>query len=612
MRFQLLGPLCIADGEHAVVLQPSKPTNLLATLLIHSGRVVSANYLLHTVWDTEPPATARAALQSCVLRLRRLFAKYGIAHDTIESVPGGYRMRADPSTLDLANFRALVGSAEVATDHATEARLLRQALSLWQGPPLPNVTSQTLHRDEVPRLTEERLGALERLCDIELDRGRCRQALTEVWEAARRHPERERFSEQLIEALYRTGRQTEALVEFETVRERLKEDLGVDPGAALQRLHLAILRGENLARPGSVDRRTASLQPPAPLVPELGSGDHTPPAQVGAVNAPVEVPADSCMAETSATAKAPPPALGPVPCFAGRVSQLDVLREMLSAGDPQGNLVVISGAPGIGKTAFALQAAHLTQHAFPGGHSLVRMNHRDGRPLCLSEMHAQHPPGRNGNGRRLLILDDAVSAEQIRPLLLPDSEGTTMVTSRCRLSGLAATHGSLVLRLDVLTEEEAEQLLVNVLGAERVGNEPDAVRALARLCGFFPMSLRIAAARLTTRPHLSIADCVRWLSEDLLPRLHLPDEPHVSVLRMLDSALLRLSPQLREAFVLLAAGAPDGLVRSVPSAAEGIVDQLGEAGFIEDGPPTPCRIHPLFKLYARQYAPFTNRVPSPA
>ncbi|MFH8766340.1 BTAD domain-containing putative transcriptional regulator [Streptomyces althioticus] len=607
MRFQLLGPLCIADGEHAVVLQPSKPTNLLATLLIHSGRVVSANYLLDTVWDTEPPATARAALQSCVLRLRRLFAKYGIAHDTIESMPGGYRMGADSSTLDLASFRALVGSAEVATDRATESRLLRQALSLWQGPPLTNVTSQTLHRDEVPRLTEERLSALERLCDIELEQGRCRQALAEVWEAARRHPERERFSEQLIEALYRSGRQTEALVEFETVRERLKEDLGIDPGAALQRLHLAILRGEDLGSPSPGDRRAALLRPPVPLAPEVDTSDHTPPAQVRALSPPVERPADSlsCLTETNETGQAPSPALGPVPGFAGRASQLAVLRDVLSAGDPQGSLVVISGAPGIGKTAFALQAAHLTQQAFPGGRSLLRMTHRDGRPLCVSEIRAQFPPGRDGSGRRLLILDDAVTAEQIRPLLLPASEGTTIVTSRCRLSGLAATHGSLVLRLDVLTEEEAEQLLINLLGAERVTNEPDAMRALARLCGFFPLGLRIAAARLTTRPHLGIADCARWLSEDLLSRLHLPDEPHVSVLRVLDSALLRLSPELREAFVLLATGAPDGLVRSVPPASEGILDQLGEAGFIEDGPPTPFRIHALFRLYARQYAPGT-------
>ncbi|RZB13497.1 hypothetical protein StrepF001_43825 [Streptomyces sp. F001] len=234
---------------HAAVLQPSKPTSLLAALLIHSGAVVSTDYLMRAVWDTEPPATARAALQSCVLRLRRIFAKYGIANDTIEAVPGGYRMRMDRETLDLVRFRGLVRSADSARDAETESHVLREALALWHGPVLANVSSQMLHRDEAPRLTEERLRALERLCDIELARGRCREVLVEVWDAARRFPERERFSEQLIEALYRTGRQTEALAEIRGVKERLKEEFGIDPGAPLQRLELAILRGEDLGSP---------------------------------------------------------------------------------------------------------------------------------------------------------------------------------------------------------------------------------------------------------------------------------------------------------------------------------------------------------------------------
>lgn len=249
MRFQLLGLLSITDGEHAAVLQPSKPTNLLAALLIHSGAVVSTDYLLRAVWDTEPPATARAALQSCVLRLRRIFAKYGIANDTIEAVPGGYRMRMDHETLDLVRFRGLVQSAGSARDAETESYVLREALALWQGPVLANVSSHMLHRDEAPRLSEERLRALERLCDIELARGRCREVLTDVWDAARRHPERERFAEQLIEALYRTGRQTEALVEIRAVKERLKEEFGIDPGAPLQRLELAILRARSWTPP---------------------------------------------------------------------------------------------------------------------------------------------------------------------------------------------------------------------------------------------------------------------------------------------------------------------------------------------------------------------------
>ncbi|MGF0175720.1 AfsR/SARP family transcriptional regulator [Streptomyces sp. Marseille-Q5077] len=305
MRFQLLGLLSITDGEHAAVLQPSKPTNLLAALLIHSGAVVSTDYLLRAVWDTEPPATARAALQSCVLRLRRIFAKYGIANDTIEAVPGGYRMRMDRETLDLVRFRGLVQSADSARDAETESYVLREALALWQGPVLANVSSHMLHRDEAPRLAEERLRALERLCDIELARGRCREVLTDVWDAARRHPERERFAEQLIEALYRTGRQTEALVEIRAVKERLKEEFGIDPGASLQRLEMAILRGEELdTAPGpkvlpAIEARAASR--PAAL-----------PAGVAMADLPSQAPAQTPTQERAPAVAAlplPPPRL---------------------------------------------------------------------------------------------------------------------------------------------------------------------------------------------------------------------------------------------------------------------------------------------------------------
>lgn len=114
IRFQLLGPLSIAHGPETVVLKPSKPTSLLAALLLNPGTVVSTTYLLRAVWDEEPPATARAALQTCVLRLRRLFAKYGISATTIEAVPGGYRMHNDTETLDLVLFRALTARAGTA------------------------------------------------------------------------------------------------------------------------------------------------------------------------------------------------------------------------------------------------------------------------------------------------------------------------------------------------------------------------------------------------------------------------------------------------------------------------------------------------------------------
>ncbi|MFF6981968.1 BTAD domain-containing putative transcriptional regulator [Streptomyces sp. NPDC008343] len=632
MRFQLLGLLSITDGEHAAVLQPSKPTNLLAALLIHSGAVVSTDYLLRAVWDTEPPATARAALQSCVLRLRRIFAKYGIANDTIEAVPGGYRMRMDHETLDLVRFRGLVQSADSARDAETESYVLREALALWQGPVLANVSSHMLHRDEAPRLSEERLRALERLCDIELARGRCREVLTDVWDAARRHPERERFAEQLIEALYRTGRQTEALVEIRAVKERLKEEFGIDPGAPLQRLEMAILRGEELdtaqgpkvlpaieartpkrpvALPAGVARAYLPSQAPAqtpaqeqaPAVAALAPAASTPHDKA---QDPAHDPTSARATHTTPGLPIPAPghtvasvpSLAPVPCFTGRTTQLAATQRALTANHPQTGLVVISGAPGIGKTALALQAAHLVQEAFPGGCFTLAMTDPDGSALSTAEALERLPsPGRPG--RRLLILDDVASAGRIRPLLPSPAEGAAVVTSRRGLAGLVATHGGVVHRLDTLDEQESHDLLVATLGAERVGQEPDAARELARICGHFPLSLRIAAARLLTRPGLGIADCVSWLAEDLPARLSLADEPLMSVPQVFEAALGRLDPDLREAFLRLAAQFEGGGNPDSPPPDE-VLEQLADAGFVEEGPPKPYRIHELLRIYARQ------------
>lgn len=252
-RFTVLGLLAIADQRETAVLQPSKPATLLAALLVRPNTVVSVEWLQRAIWGEETPATAKAALHSCVLRLRRLFAKYGIAGHTIEALPGGYRMTADAGTLDLLEFRELLRRADQATDQVAELGLLREALTLWQLPVLGNVPSDAVHREEVPRLTEEWLRSAERAYDIELALGRCREVLAELWSAARSHPVHERFWEQLIEALYRTGRRADALAEYRRVRDHLLEELGVDPGPALRRLELSILRGESVTTTARAD-----------------------------------------------------------------------------------------------------------------------------------------------------------------------------------------------------------------------------------------------------------------------------------------------------------------------------------------------------------------------
>jgi DNA-binding winged helix-turn-helix (wHTH) protein len=225
--FLLLGPMGITDGNETIVLQPSKPSSLLAALLLHANSVVSASFLQRVVWGESGTTNARSTLHTCVQRLRRLFAKYGLSGNLIDSVSGGYRITADSGTLDLIAFRELLRKASAAPNPEAELLPLQAALTLWRDPVLANVHSDVLHREVVPRLAEERL---------------------------------------LVEALYRTGRRADALHEYRTVKQYLRAELGVDPGPVLQRLELTVLRGDEL--PAGPVRPPRAL--PSGAVPEAG------------------------------------------------------------------------------------------------------------------------------------------------------------------------------------------------------------------------------------------------------------------------------------------------------------------------------------------------------
>ncbi|MGP4111770.1 BTAD domain-containing putative transcriptional regulator [Streptomyces sp. 4N509B] len=582
VRFQLLGPLSITDGDETVVLHPSKPANLLAALLLNSNAIVSAEYLQRMVWGDEQPATARAALQTCVLRLRRLFTKHEVVDTPIEAVPGGYRITADARSLDLVDFRERVRGTQ-APGTSPEAALtgLHGALGLWQTGVLANVRSEVLHRDEVPRLLEERLRVLERLCDLRLERGQCGQALVELWSVTRAHPDHGRFREQLIEALYRTGRQTEALAEYRRFAAYLRESLGVGPSAALQRLELSILRGEDLG-PAS--------EPPS------------------RVSATAIAPAP----------KVPPPTLPAVPWFTGREEEVAALLGRLTARSDAARppvAALVCGGPGIGKTALAQQVAHLARDHVPGGQLLVRMTRSDGSPRAAAEVTDEiadrlgaRAPG--GGDRALLLLDDVVEAAQARAVLSAVSGHDVLLTSRLGLAGLVATHGVRVHRLGTLRAQEARDLLAAVLGAERVAEEPEAARELAEVCGHHPLALVIAAARLGTRPALRLGDCARWLADDPLARLSLTGDPRMSVVELLDAAVDRLEPELAATYAAL--GELDGpgwdavdcaRVLGRPAAeCEAVLERLADAGLLEDGPPGPYHPHPLLRLHARRAA----------
>lgn len=256
-RFLLLGPIGLTDGNETIVLQPSKPASLLAALLLHANSVVSTDFLQRVVWGESGTMATRSTLHTCVQRLRRLFGKYGLSGNLIDSVSGGYRISADAGTLDLIAFRDLLRQADAASAPETEVRLLRAALTLWRDPVLANVPSDMLHREVVPRMAEERLRAVERVSDLELALGRWSRIIADLWPVARAHPTHERLWAQLIEALYRAGRRADALHEYRTVRQYLRSELGVDPGPVLQRLEIMVLRGDEL--PSAAPRPARAL-----------------------------------------------------------------------------------------------------------------------------------------------------------------------------------------------------------------------------------------------------------------------------------------------------------------------------------------------------------------
>lgn len=557
VSFRVLGPLTVTSGSDDVVLQPSKPASLLAALLLHPNETVSTQALQRAVWGEERLLT-KAALQTCALRLRQLFLRHGIAQTAIETVPGGYRIVATAESLDLVRFRTLVREAAAAGDRETELSILEEALALWHGPVLANVPSELLQRDLVPRITEERLRVVERVSDLKLSLGRSRSALVGLWEAARTYPHHERFAEQLAEALYRTGRQADALAELRRVRTYLNDELGVDPGPGLQQLERAILRGEQLGG----DEAAASAAPARRLVTQPG--------------------------------------------LVGREGVARVVADRLGN---DGALVVLTGPPGVGKTALAHHVTTLVGSLWRGDPWWVPMSTPAG-PAPDGEVESQlrevTATGAGEGAGGLVVLDGVASVEAaVRAIGHAGGHARFLLTSRHSLSGLVARYGGWLHRLDALAPADAVELLAGMLGPDRVEPEREALRELAELCGHLPLALRILGARLQSRPQMALADAVGWLREERLARLALPGDPDMSLTGRLDGAFRQLDQTLRAAVLRLgAARSPrltvdtcTDLFALAPEPTEHLLEQLVDTSWVEGGP-RHYWMHDLLYLYA--------------
>ncbi|GAA2711334.1 MULTISPECIES: BTAD domain-containing putative transcriptional regulator [Streptomyces] len=592
MDFQILGQVAATAGGRAVALDGAKQRTVLAALLLAHGKVMPDERLTTLVWGWEPPATSTNQLYTYVSRLRTRLG----ADVALERVGAGYRLDIGDAPLDWDAFRRLAeaGRADLAAGRYEDAeRHLAGALALWRGPALTGVTEH-LAEAEGPRLEEARIAALEHHAEAALALGRHDELVPGLTRLVHRHPVRERLRCHLMTALFRSGRQADALAVYEQGRAVLAEELGIDPGPELRALHQAVLTGTVPPKQGAV--RAGGPDGAQPCRP-AGTAAHQPAG--GTV--PATLPA--------------PPA-----DFTGRENETAEVVAALRAG----HTVVVTGAPGTGKSALALwTAAHLAGD-FPDGllHADLRTAHGTPREpaevlglflgaLGVGPDRLPATADERGQlyrtllaGRRVLVvLDNAADDAQVRPLLPGAGPGRTLVTG-VRAS-LAALEGAHLVRLGPLEPAAAVGLLAAVAGPARLAQDPEAAARIAEYCDRLPLALRIAGARLAARPH--------WPAARLAARLA-PEDRRLGELRLgsldvrtaLRTELDRLPAPAGRAFAVLAAAGLErldaadaaALLDTGPDEAEELLEELADAGLLEGWPLYGCA--PLVRLLGRE------------
>ncbi|MCN9242403.1 NB-ARC domain-containing protein [Streptomyces sp. RY43-2] len=595
----MLGPVRMTPRTPSA----AKPRAVLATLLVQSNTVVSTHALIDELWGAEPPRTATTTLQVYVSQLRKaLLADSGEAAVETGPVqplltrPPGYLMRIAPEDLDLTVFESLRAEGRAAygrREYGAAAQALSRALGLWTGPALSGVPHGPSLETSAIRLNELRAEVLEQRISAELRLGLHQELVGELMALAHEHPLRETLHCHLMVALYRCGRQSDALQVYHQARRSLIDELGVEPGPVLSRLLERVLASD----PSLAWHR----EPAHRLTPVGGSG-------VGGSGRAAEGGRD-----TGPTVWLPPA----VSDFTGRKGQL-AYGERLLASDPsvRNKVLVLSGRAGAGKTALAVRLAHDAGDRFPDGRVLVTLRDAGGRPvepraalatllrrlrgpragaaagtdsgadpLPLSEAELAELLHRRTEGRKMLIvLDDAASEAQIRPVLSAVPDSTVLVTSRQVLGALESVRQ---LALDVLSAQEAEALLA-ACGGQRMRDDPEAAKEIARLCGRLPLALRVAAAGLAARPHWTAAGLAQRLRDERtrLAALSLGD---LDVRSSLLTAYLDVGEEARHAFRILGLAAlPDfalwsaaALLATDRTEAERLTEELVRAHLLE-------------------------------
>ncbi|WP_336109664.1 AfsR/SARP family transcriptional regulator [Streptomyces sp. PTD9-10] len=624
LTFQVLGTVRAHRGESAIPVGPPQQAAVLSVLLLRAGHCASFDELADALWENDLPKSAATTIRTYVWRLRRVLEADPSVPEILTSVGDGYRLDVAGGAVDAWHAESLARQtarlkSEGRTKEAEETA--GRALALWKGTSLAGIPGPFAERRR-DRLEELKVSLQEERLALAIQLHRFQFSLPQLAELTAEHPLRERPYALLMRALCATGRQSEALAVYDRVRRRLAEELGVDPGRELAVEYARILNG--VPAVDDVPEEATGTRPRA----EAGSAPHvTSDRPQERDTGPEPTPASRPAADGPRSAFLPVPAQLPadVPSFVGREALTRQMCELLTAAGQRAlTTVAVTGMSGVGKTTLALHVAHRVRDHYPDGQLYADLRGSSVSPAdpfvvlgsfltALGAPADELPEEVEDRGRLfrslldrrriLVVLDNARDEMQLRPLMPGNAGCAVIATSLPRLSGLDATAH---ISVDVLTRQEALDLLEAAVGSARLAAEPDAAGALVAACGHLPLATRIVAARLAARPAWSIASLVRKLADERgrIAHLRLGD---VAIDAAFELGYRQLSAAQARAFRLLApVTEPDIGLPAVAAvldldqdSAEEVVESLVDGSMVVSPAPGRYRYHELLGAFAR-------------
>ena len=590
MEFRILGPLEVRSGGHPIRIGGARQQRLLAQLLLAPNRIVPVERLIDEVWES-PPQSVRQQLHNAVGSLRRTLAEH-LPNVRITWTDVGYQLVVPKAAIDVNQFSSHVQAAKQAE---TEGRLadavtgLRAALDLWRGDPLAGLGGASIENTAAV-LHEKRLTAVEDLMSLRLRAGETSSVIGELRQHLAEHPLRDSLRISLMQALHRSGRQADALAVYDEGRRMLREQLGLDPSPRLRETHATVLRG------------TADAAP-EPVLPE-----------------PHEISSRS------------PAARSYLPYdtndFSGRTAELAELLAVINGTSPTAVAIsAVDGMGGVGKTTLAVHLGHRIAADYPDGHYFIDLHGftagadpvSSERALDALLANSGLPPelvpstldgrsalwrSRMAGQRIVLIIDNAVDAAHVRPLLPGTAGALVVITSRRKLTAL---EGAIPMSLDVLPPEDAVTLFTRIVGVQRAAVDQAHVKIAVELCGYLPLAIRIAAARLRDRTGWTAADLVNRLRDHAQRTKFLQVEDR-NVMAALKVSYRYLPPPRQRMFRLLGLNPAASFDAYVAAALTGLpldevedhLDALFNDNLLKQNSPGRFHFHDLIRDCSRQ------------